>query len=501
VPESQSLATPASDVWRRSSVNSLVDPRFHEAIANPQLISPEQVKERVAQYERLGAEINALRGAPTRPLNAQLKASADEAARLLARFLEFARGTPGRELIFAGDHLAVQVPVDLDQLSRQKVYQRIEEAHANMVAQWRAKMKLDLPPGFIFIKVYASREQMASDYKLGPETAGVAFPCRFIAVALSSQESRIWGRVKPYFVGEEFQQTVAHELVHCFCFMTLGYLRAGTLPRWFMEGFALQFSGERRVRTAVEGPGGLTIRDFDTTEEYREFKQLFQFVLEKYGADRLYDFARISLVEGSVERALPQALDLASEPALTGASVSWRREKERLQWKLILIVLVVGFVIFATFRGRWEGLRWVTSFCAVWIAMAYAAVTPYYIHTSLWWIPAALSLPLVYLIIGSVRRQIAFEPPVIRLVVVSDWPRLDELMEPWPYEQVDLGEIAQADTEYGWGWGERDLRGSDAWHIKDFLDTQPTDSFYFHGHAYRVWYEGLMPAEGMETEL
>jgi hypothetical protein len=66
-------------------------------------------------------------------------------------------------------------------------------------------------------------------------------------------------------------------------------------------------------------------------------------------------------------------------------------------------------------------------------------------------------------------------------------------MEPWPYEEMNLAEIAQADTEDGWGWGAREITGSEARRVKEFLDSQSTDSFYFQGHAYRVWYEWLRP--------
>ncbi|MBI3950888.1 MAG: hypothetical protein HY314_10600, partial [Acidobacteria bacterium] len=472
-------------------VEILSDPQFYEEVANPRLTSRNEVEERVTEYEELLEEINALKASPRLERDGELKAKAEQAARLLARFLDFARDTPGRNLVYAGDELVIQVPLDLDQNSRQQAVERIQVAHARMLKKWRAHIKLGLPPGFIFVKLYESRERMAGDYKLGPETAGVAFPCRYIAVALPSQESAFWGRMKQYFIGEEFQQTVAHEFVHSSCFMTLGYQRAGELPRWFMEGFALHFSGERHVRTAIEGPGGLTIRDFDSTEEYRDFKRLFQFVLEKYGPDRLYDFARRSLEQGSVHQSLPQVLNLANEPALIGTSVSWRRDKERFQWRWILMAACLVTVVFVVFRGRWAGLRWVTAFFIIWAAMARAALSPYYIHTLLWWVPAMFSLPLVYLILRAVRQPRAPEPTRIRLVVASDWPRLDEVMDPWPYEQVNLAEIIQAGLEEGWGWGEREIIGSEAQRLKAFLDSQSTDFFYFQGHAYRVWYEGL----------
>lgn len=469
----------------------LSGPQWYEEIANPLLTSPEQIEERVAKYERLFDQVKQQGRALARAPDAGPKTRIEVATRLLARFLDFARNTPDRELVFAGEALAIQLPRALSQGSKQQILERLQDTHARMREKWKAQIKLDLPPGFIFIKLYTSREQMASDYTLGPDTAGVAFPCRYVAVALRDQEWDFWRHMRQYFVGEEFQQTVAHEFVHSFCFMTLGYRRAGGLPRWFMEGFALHVSGERRVRTAIEGPGGLTIRDFESTQEYQEFRQLFQFVLEKYGPAQLYDFARTSLEQGSVDQALPQVLNLANETALIGASISWRRDKARFQQRLIFITLSLVMVVFLALRRRWRTLSWLGSLFSVWVATVYASASPYYVRTSLWWVPAALSLPLAYLVVQYVRQRRSSEPPGIRLVVVSDWPRLDELMEPWPYDEMNLAEIAQADAEDGWGWGERDMRGSEAQRIKAFLDAQPTESFYFQGHAYRVWYEDL----------
>jgi hypothetical protein len=471
----------------------LSGPQWYEEIANPSLTSPEQIEERVAKYERRFDRVKQQERALARAPDAGLKTEIEAATRLLTRFLDFARSTPDRELVFAGEALAIQMPRELSQGSKRQILERLQDAHARMREKWKAQIKLDLPPGFIFIKLYANREQMASDYTLGPDTAGVAFPCRYIAVALRDQEWDFWRHMRQFFIGEEFQQTVAHEFVHSFCFMTLGQRRAGGLPRWFMEGFALHVSGERRVRTAIEGPGGLMIRDFESTQEYQEFKQLFQFVLEKYGPAHLYEFARTSLEQGSVDHALSQVLNLANETALIGASVSWRRDKARFQQRLILITLSLVVAAFILFRGRWRKLSWLGALSSVWGATVYASASPYYVHTSVWWVPAALSLPLVYLIVQYARQRRSPESPGIRLVVVMDWPRRDELMEPWPYEEMNLAEIAQADTEDGWGWGAREITGSEARRVKEFLDSQSTDSFYFQGHAYRVWYEWLRP--------
>lgn len=468
-----------------ASLNDILsDAQWYEQVANPLLTSPEQVDERAAQYERLLARLNAQEKAIA--IEPRLKAKLEVATRLLTRFLDFARGG---QLIFLGEQLAIQIPGQLSPDSRRQALQRIQDAHARMRRKWQTQLQLDLPPGLLFVKLYTSREQMARDYGLGPEAAGVAFPCRYIAVALPGVERPVWRRMRQYIVGEEFQQTAAHELIHSFCFITLGYHRAGRLPRWFMEGLALDLSGQRRVRTALEGPGGWVIRDVESTQEYQEFKQLFRFVRHRYGPARLYEFARMSLQQGSVDQSLPDILNLANETAFIGAAVSWYRDKERFQQRLIVIALGGILAAFLILRGRWRRLSRLAAVGIVWLVTASASVSPYYVHTLLWWVPAALSLPLAYLIAQYVRQWRTSEPTGLRLIVVSDWPRLDERMEPWPYDEVSLAEIVQADAEGAWGWGEREIKGSQARRIRAFLEAQSTNSFYFQGRAYRVWYE------------
>lgn len=466
------LTCPAQDVGSSS---------IAEAAANPRVTSPEQLARQIEQYSQLASTLQLTVGSP---------AVDQSAAKAIQRFLAFAKPAPGWERIFVDQRLVIQLPSGFDQTTRQHILEHVQAAYEAVSRRWHADLKLERPQGFVFIKVYDQRERMAQEFQLGPETVGVAFPCRYIAVALPVQPPLV-GESQHYVIGAEFQQTVAHELVHSFCFMQLGWRDAALLPRWFMEGLALYMSGERHVRTVIEGPGGVIIRDFDSSDEYKGFRQLFRFLHERYGPQRTYAFARAALEQKSADHALVSVLNLANHTALVGAAVIWRQEKERFQRRLILLVSVLMLAAWLVGRRHWHSLRWVMMSGIVWGAVVYAARSAYYIHTTLWQLAVLLAVPFGYAMVEYSRQRHALAESRLRLMVLSDWPRQDELMQPWPYDDVDVAEIASAETELGWLWGEREFSGELARRLKAFLDAQTTSAFYFQGRAYRIWYQWL----------
>jgi hypothetical protein len=491
-PEAAALEAPNTSLSQQLS-----DAQFYEDIANPRLSSKEEVSRRITAYENLLGELNQL--TPASEVDAERKANIERATSLITRFLDFSKETDSREVIFIGDRLTVNLPRKLDPSAKRRVLAVVQEKHEAMLKKWKAEIRLPLPAGFLFVKIYEHRDEMARDYQLGPEVAGVAFPCRYIAVALPYPEEQSWGWLRRFFIEEEFEQTVAHEFVHSFCHIAVGFKQARDLPRWFQEGFALYFSGESRVRTALEGPGGVTIRDVGSTEEYQEFRGLFQFIWGKYGETELYEFVRASLHTGSVDQALAEVLQLSGKAGLIGAAATWSVEKREFQERLILAVIFFALVALGVLRDRWARWRWVAVLFIVWAATLQASLSPYYVHTTLWWMPLALSFPLAYLILRHVQKTSEKEPERIKLMVEPDWPRPDQLMESWPYEEVDLTDILEAGYEAGQWYGQQEFADGWARRLKAFLESQPTNVFYYEGHAYRVWYEMFGAGEDEEA--
>lgn len=490
---------PSKHAWLTENTSETLTPlsdrlseeEVYDRIANPALLTPQAVEDRIAHLSAVLKEVSAMEGsAISRGVLGQVT-HPKRLRRLMALFLEFAQPASGWELDYIDRRIALQMPSSIDPVSAQRLQTIIGRVHATLREKWQREMKLTLPAGFLFIKLYADEDEMRREYGLNPETVGVAFPCRFIAIALPYQEQTFWGAMKRAFVTEEFKQTVAHELVHAFCFMTVGYARARTLPRWFMEGFAVYFSGERRVRTAIEGPGGTIIRDFGSTEEYRQFRRLFQFVEEKYGRGRLLQFVRRSLEGGSVKRALSSVLHLSDEVALVGAAVSWRREKERFQRRSMLVVTGLVLLALGLLRGRRAGWRWPVAVFIIWVATIDAARSPFYIHTSFWQVPVALGSVWIYLTVHTVRRRRAMRSERLRLIVFPDEPRRDETVEPWPYEHIDIARGISGGESIQWGWSEVEVGPSEAATVREFLQAQATDVFYFRGRTYRVWSETI----------
>jgi hypothetical protein len=463
----------------QGSRQPLSGPQFYEDIANPRLTSKEAVLQKIKTVEPLLHELERRQPPSTGKPDPELTQSIS----LLKRFLDFAGETNDRQITLVGSQVSVSVPNAMDQRTKQRAVAIVGQAYEAMLRKWTSEIRPPPPPGFFFVKIYERREEMARDYDLGPEVAGVAFPCRFIAIALPYPE----GQGRRSFIEEEFEQTMAHEFVHSFCHSSAGFQKAHHLPRWFQEGFALYLSGERRLTTAIERAGGTTIRDIGSTEEYQQFKGLFQFIREKYGEEKLYRFATASLQGDPVDQALADVLHLSGQTGLMAEAAEWSREKQASQVRSLVTVLCLALAALWVMKGRWAGLRWVAVSLILWMALVHASSTPYYIHTSLWWVPVGLAVPLLYLAFRFGRGPEAWTP--VRLVVEPDWPHPDEIMESWPYEEVDLAEILEAGYDAGEWYGEKEFTGPEVKWLMRFLDAQPTSVFYFQGGAYRVWYE------------
>lgn len=465
--------------------------KIYDQIANPTLSTPQAVRDHIAHLSVLLKKMAAAEESSRSQDAVGESTHLERIRRLIALFLKFAEPASGRELIYIDHRLALQMPSPMDPVSAQRLKHDIRSVYATLREKWQREVKLPLPTGFLFIKLYANKDEMRREYGLKPETVGVAFPCRFVAIALPYQERAFWGVVKRAFIAQEFRQTVAHELVHAFCFMTVGYAHAGALPRWFMEGFAVYFSGERRVRTAIEGPGGTIIRDFGSTEEYQQFRRLFQFIEEKYGQDQLLRFVRASLQGRSVRRALASVLHLSDETALVGAAVGWRREKERFQRRWILVAAALVFLVLGVLRGPRAPWRWPIMVFIVWVATIEVARSPFYLHTAFWQVPVALGVVWLFLTVYTVRRWRTIPPKRIRLIIFPDEPRRDETVEPWPYEHIDIARGIPRGESVEWRWSEREIGPPEAAMVQEFLQTQATDLFYFRGRTYRVWSETI----------
>ena len=75
---------------------------------------------------------------------------------------------------------------------------------------------------------------------------------------------------------ENFERTFSHELAHSFFNSMVGIERAALLPRWFKEGTAIYYGGDRKILFR-----GQTKREL--SKEYKDYYDLFRYLRADFG--------------------------------------------------------------------------------------------------------------------------------------------------------------------------------------------------------------------------
>jgi hypothetical protein len=357
---------PGTGLSQEDFVRSL--PAFDD-LANPVLASKAEWEKAVLRYDSLALRIANHLSAAKPETDAGVGADqADALAQsLVLRFLDFSLQLPDheeRELIFDGAGFILNLPTHLDVDMKKRIAGIARRSYKKVSGEWRDRTGLPEPPGYIFLKIFASPDEMNSRYGLEATTMGVAFPCRYIAVALRLD---LAGRL----VGQELENTLAHEIVHLFCYSVLGFSRIGRLPLWFHEGVAMELSGQTQVHHVVQDARGTFILTLTSPEDYLKYHRVFRFLKEKFGREMLGAFISRALITAELSGIEEKSLLLQSE--------DWFRTKRNLEWLILLLTVIASFLAYKLARSK----KALLSMIVILTGLFALSLSPYYAHSRL----------------------------------------------------------------------------------------------------------------------
>jgi hypothetical protein len=218
----------------------------------------------------------------------------------------------------------------------------LAESDDPAVIRIREEAGLGPPPGYVYMRLYDSRQSMPPRLQsifADRQAAGVTIFSRYIAVPMdggvSIQDQILQQRTLP--------RTVSHELIHAYVHASLDPRDLGTLPEWFNEGVAIYFSGSGENHILVT-PQAVAART--TTAEYLEYKEIFDYLESQLGKPKFQELIReaVELVEPS---RIYEELGIEDEAQLRSLTQEWRglRIRQGQIISLVSIIVLAAFVV------------------------------------------------------------------------------------------------------------------------------------------------------------
>jgi hypothetical protein len=310
---------PQTNIQLDADCQALVDhltghPGWFEALVDPVITSEADIAVRTELYRPVHACL-----VPGEPGN-----DLDALRRLIEYFLIFAAGegiTQGASEL----HL-----VDL----------RTSDDPA--IVRLRDELDIPAPEGYIFVRIFSSRQVMPELVQRAFEdenVAGVTIFTRYIAMLAEEKNAR----AEKILQAQALPLTLSHELVHAYVNTVLGEDDFLHLPRWYSEGLAIYFSGsgiEHRVVT----PGFEIVQT--SPAEYIGYRDNFRYLESQLGRDRLEALVSASLEENKPEL-LYHDLGIESEDDLVAARGTWLRRQNALRVGFgTAIIMLAAYGIF-----------------------------------------------------------------------------------------------------------------------------------------------------------
>jgi hypothetical protein len=289
-------------------------PDWHYRLIDPVLSSEIEIAEMVEKYSRIHTCLNEVIERDTPEL---------ERIHILTEYF----------LIFAGGYQTAEEGSELH---------LVELAKTDDPAVVKIRDEAGLPPpsGYVFMRLYDSRESMPPRLQAifaDRLVAGVTIFSRYIAVPTetggSIQDQILHQRTLP--------RTVSHELIHAYVHASLHPRELGTLPEWFNEGVAIYFSesGENHILVT---PNAVMART--STAEYLEYKEIFDYLEARLGQDRFYELIRTAIEQ--VEPSLVyRELSIEDEVHLRALVQEWRNQRIR-QGQILSLASVILLAVF-----------------------------------------------------------------------------------------------------------------------------------------------------------
>jgi len=275
-------------------------PDWETRLYDPVISTPEQLEDRIRTYE----EIYSCLSQSVLPLSAEQQSI----LRLTGFFLIFTDGLYAAE---GGSTLDI---VDLSVVDDPAI-QRI-----------RDQAGVPAPPGYVFVRSYASREAMPLPIRQIFEelnVAGVTMFTRYIAVL--DENKSTWA--ERALQVQSLPRTISHELVHTYVNSNLGIDEINRLPTWYHEGLAIYFSHSGENQAIITPNFTLYTTP---PPDYIQYDLNFKFLEANLGRELLLEKVRQSIANGE-SRILLEGLDIMNESELPSRSLAWKAEQEQIR--------------------------------------------------------------------------------------------------------------------------------------------------------------------------
>ncbi|MBI2844477.1 MAG: hypothetical protein HYX78_13865 [Armatimonadetes bacterium] len=170
----------------------------------------------------------------------------------------------------------------------------------------REWVKIPPPPGFVYVKKYASTSAMP------PIVEDV-----FDQLASSEMQARVQGvNIRGRYIAlleteyhDELVDNLAHEMVHAYLTLASGV----DLPSWFHEGAAVYFSIGKESRLYGK-TGDPKIKQVTVPESYKRDLYSFDYIERKIGRKKLFEFVKESVETGQVDARAALGLNPLEKP-------------------------------------------------------------------------------------------------------------------------------------------------------------------------------------------
>ena len=216
---------------------------------------------------------------------------------------------------------------------------KLSDSSDPAVVRLREEVGLSPPDGYVFLRLYDSRQAMPSRVQRvfsNPNVAGATFLTRYIAVLAEDEASWRMEALQSLAL----PKTISHELVHAYINSSIGPQRYSELPIWYHEGLAIYFSHSGK-NTSIITPD-LTIRR-TSTEEYRQYELNFRYLESQLGRQQLLVNISNSTLQVD-ESLLFKDLGIESADELSQHAIEWQAGRIRNRiWIVLVLALLVGW--------------------------------------------------------------------------------------------------------------------------------------------------------------
>ena len=168
----------------------------------------------------------------------------------------------------------------------------LSTSNVSSVIKLRERVKIPPPPGFVYVKKYKSVQVM-------PPIVAVAFQQLSPSEGARVEGVTILGRYIALLETEyhdELVDNLSHEMVHAY----LTCAARSKLPKWFQEGAAVYFSTGKE--STLYGKTGVpNMKQVTLPEDYKRKLHSFQYLEDKVGRARLFDYIRNAVKTGNTD--------------------------------------------------------------------------------------------------------------------------------------------------------------------------------------------------------